>query len=37
MLLAFLMVEDLYQYYVNRLLSGCADGPHRPIANRRLK
>jgi hypothetical protein len=29
---AFLLVEDSYQYNVNRLLSGCADGPQRPIA-----
>ena len=32
MLLAILLVEDSYQYNVNRLLSGCADGPQRPIA-----
>jgi hypothetical protein len=30
--LAFLLVEGSYQYNVNRLLSGCAEGPQRPIA-----
>ena len=30
--LVILLVEDSYQYTVNRLLSGCADGLRRPIA-----
>jgi len=32
MLFLLLLVEDSYQYNVNRLLSGCAHGLRRPIA-----